>query len=81
MILGGEVAGCSGDAGVGSGRRDGDTPLWLRDSGSTYEAGFAEVLERLCAAEVRAIYFGHGPALRQGCVEVLHRSLELVRAG
>jgi glyoxylase-like metal-dependent hydrolase (beta-lactamase superfamily II) len=59
----------------------GDAPLRLAAEGSTYEEGFAAALERICASEVRTIYFGHGPPLRQGCGEVLRRSLDIARKG
>jgi len=38
----------------------GDAPLLVGSPEQTHEAGFLKALERLCARDVREIYFGHG---------------------
>ena len=52
----------------------GDTPVIIASPGGTYEAGFLEALEKVCARDVRAIYFGHGPPLMERCNERLRES-------
>ncbi|MGA2591466.1 MAG: MBL fold metallo-hydrolase [Bryobacteraceae bacterium] len=52
----------------------GDTPLLIASPDGTYEAGFLAALEKLCARDVRAIYFGHGPPLMERCNERLRES-------
>ena len=52
----------------------GDTPLLITSPTGTYEAGFLAALEKLCARDVRRIYFGHGPPLIEGCNERLRES-------
>ena len=57
----------------------GDTTLVIHSAGGTYEEGFAAALERICARDVRAIYFGHGAPLLEDCNLRLQRSLEIVQ--
>jgi glyoxylase-like metal-dependent hydrolase (beta-lactamase superfamily II) len=64
-------------------RRDGvlfagDTQLLVNSADGTYEESFAAALERICARDVRAIYFGHGAPLLADCNVRLQRSLEIV---
>lgn len=59
----------------------GDTPVIIRSTDSTYETGFIKAMERLCRREVKAIYFGHGEPMLEGCSAVLRRSLDNIRAG
>lgn len=55
----------------------GDSPLLLASAGGTYETGFQTALEKLCARDVRIIYFGHGPPLRERCNAALRESKRL----
>jgi len=55
----------------------GDTPLLIASPDGTYEAGFLTALEKLCARDVRAIYFGHGPPLTERCNERLSESQKM----
>jgi glyoxylase-like metal-dependent hydrolase (beta-lactamase superfamily II) len=57
----------------------GDTPLQIASATGTYEPEFLAALEKVCARDVRAIYFGHGAPLLDGCNTRLRRSLEIVR--
>jgi glyoxylase-like metal-dependent hydrolase (beta-lactamase superfamily II) len=63
----------------------GDTPVIIASPGGTYEAGFLAALEKICARDVRAIYFGHGPPLMEQCNERLRESQRMaassVKAG
>ena len=59
----------------------GDSPLLIASPGGTYEAGFLAALEKLCARDVRRIYFGHGAPLGERCNERLRESRELAAAG
>ncbi|MGO9240171.1 MAG: MBL fold metallo-hydrolase [Bryobacteraceae bacterium] len=52
----------------------GDSPLLITSPTGTYEAGFLEALEKLCARDVRRIYFGHGAPLTEHCNERLRES-------
>jgi len=54
----------------------GDAPL-LMTSSASYEAGFQAALKKLCARDVRRIYFGHGPPLTERCNERLRESQRL----
>ena len=56
----------------------GDTPLPVHSSDGTYEEGFAAALEKICARNVRAIYFGHGAPLLEDCNVRLRWSREIV---
>jgi len=55
----------------------GDTPLLIASATGTYEADFLAALEKVCARDVRAIYFGHGPPLKENCNERLRESLAI----
>ena len=57
----------------------GDTALVIHSSGGTYEESFAAALEKICARNVRAIYFGHGAPLLEDCNLRLQGSLKIVR--
>ena len=59
----------------------GDTPLLITSPAGTYEAGFLSALKKLCARDVRRIYFGHGAPLTEGCNERLRESLRMAAAG
>ncbi len=52
----------------------GDSPVLITSPTGTYEAGFIEALEKLCARDVRRIYFGHGAPLTERCNERLRLS-------
>jgi glyoxylase-like metal-dependent hydrolase (beta-lactamase superfamily II) len=56
----------------------GDTPLLINSTDGTYEEAFAVALEKICARNVRTIYFGHGAPLVADCNSRLQRSLEIV---
>ena len=56
----------------------GDTPLLVNSLDGTYEETFAAALERICARNVRVIYFGHGAPLLEDCNVRLRWSLEIV---
>ncbi len=58
----------------------GDTPLLITSPAGTYETGFLAALEKLCARDIRRIYFGHGAALSERCNERLRES-QRVAAG
>ncbi len=59
----------------------GDSPLVIASPGGTYEAGFRAALDKLCARDVRRIYFGHGPPLTERCNQRLRESQRLAAAG
>jgi glyoxylase-like metal-dependent hydrolase (beta-lactamase superfamily II) len=59
----------------------GDTPVIIRSTDSTYDKSFIKAMERLCRREVKAIYFGHGEPMLEGCSAALRRSLDNIRAG
>jgi glyoxylase-like metal-dependent hydrolase (beta-lactamase superfamily II) len=52
----------------------GDTPVVNLSPDGNYEAGFLSALEKICARDVRTIYFGHGPPLAERCNERLRES-------
>ena len=52
----------------------GDSPVLIASEGGTYEAGFIAALEKLCARDIRRIYFGHGAPLTERCNERLRES-------
>ncbi len=52
----------------------GDTPVLIASASGTYEPEFLAALEKLCARDIRAIYFGHGPPLMEHCNERLRES-------
>jgi len=55
----------------------GDSPLVINSPDGTYEAGFVAALEKICARDVRCIYFGHGPPLTEHCNQRLRESLKM----
>lgn len=57
----------------------GDTPVMIRTKDQTYEERFIRAFEKLCALDVRSIYFGHGEPIRQNTQSVLLASLENIR--
>ncbi|MGO4881760.1 MAG: MBL fold metallo-hydrolase [Bryobacteraceae bacterium] len=59
----------------------GDTPLLIASATGTYEADFLAALEKVCARDVRTIYFGHGPPLTELCNERLCESLRMAAGG
>jgi glyoxylase-like metal-dependent hydrolase (beta-lactamase superfamily II) len=59
----------------------GDSPLLIRSREGNYEAGFLATLEKLCARDVRRIYFGHGPPVTDRCNERLRESQRLAASG
>jgi glyoxylase-like metal-dependent hydrolase (beta-lactamase superfamily II) len=52
----------------------GDSPLVITSPGGTYQAEFVAALDKLCARDVRRIYFGHGAPLLEHCNERLRES-------
>jgi len=52
----------------------GDSPLPIASAAGTYEDGFCAALDKLCARDVRRIYFGHGAPLTERCNERLRES-------
>ena len=52
----------------------GDSPLLITSPGQTHEDGFLAALAKLCARDVRRIYFGHGAPLTERCNERLRES-------
>ena len=55
----------------------GDSPLVITSPDGSYEAGFQAALQKLCALDVRRIYFGHGPPLTERCNQRLIESERL----
>jgi glyoxylase-like metal-dependent hydrolase (beta-lactamase superfamily II) len=55
----------------------GDSPVVINSPDGTYEAGFLAALEKICARDVRSIYFGHGPPLTENCNGRLRESLKM----
>jgi glyoxylase-like metal-dependent hydrolase (beta-lactamase superfamily II) len=55
----------------------GDSPLLITSSEGSYEEEFRAALEKLCARDVRRIYFGHGPPLTERCNQRLRESQRL----
>jgi glyoxylase-like metal-dependent hydrolase (beta-lactamase superfamily II) len=58
----------------------GDSPLLIASPGETHEAGFLAALDKLCARDVRRIYFGHGAPLGERCNETLRESRRMAAA-
>lgn len=58
----------------------GDSPLLITSPG-TYEAGFLAALDKLCARDVRRIYFGHGVPLTERCNQRLRESRRMAGGG
>ena len=57
----------------------GDMPLVINAVGGSYKRRFVNALERICALNVRAIYFGHGQPLYEDCNRRLRHSLKNVQ--
>jgi len=57
----------------------GDMPLVINAVGGSYKRRFVSALERICALNVRAIYFGHGQPLYEDCNRRLRHSLKNVQ--
>lgn len=55
----------------------GDSPLLITSPNGTHEAGFLAALQKICARDVRRIYFGHGAPLTERCNERLRESLRM----
>jgi glyoxylase-like metal-dependent hydrolase (beta-lactamase superfamily II) len=55
----------------------GDTPVVNASATGTYEPEFLVALEKVCARDVRVIYFGHGAPLTEHCNERLRESLKM----
>ncbi len=55
----------------------GDSPLLITSAEGSYEPGFQATLQKLCARDVRRIYFGHGPPLTERCNQRLRESQRL----
>jgi len=55
----------------------GDTPLLIASATGTYEPEFLAALQKVCARDVRTIYFGHGPPLTENCNDRLRESLAI----
>jgi len=58
----------------------GDSPVLISSPTETHEAGFLAALEKLCARDVRRIYFGHGAPLTERCNERLRESQRMTTA-
>lgn len=56
----------------------GDTSLLVHSSKGTYEQSYAAAFEKICARNIRTIYFGHGAPLVADCNKRLRQSLEIV---
>jgi len=52
----------------------GDSPVLTASATGTYEAGFLAAMKKLCARDVRQIYFGHGGPAMDRCNERLRES-------
>ena len=59
----------------------GDSPVLITSPAETHEAGFLAALEKLCARDVRRIYFGHGAPLTERCNERLRESQRMAAGG
>jgi len=52
----------------------GDSPVLSASATGTYEGGFLAAMEKVCARDVRQIYFGHGAPVTERCNERLRDS-------
>ncbi len=57
----------------------GDTSVVINTPGGTYDTNFIKSIERLCRRDIRAIYFGHGAPMLEGCNAALRRTLKNIR--
>jgi len=55
----------------------GDSPVLTASATGTYEQGFLEALGKICARDVRQIYFGHGDPVTERCNERLLESYRM----
>ena len=55
----------------------GDSPVLTASATGTYERGFLEALSKICALNVRTIYFGHGEPATDRCNERLLESYRM----
>ena len=55
----------------------GDSPVLTASATGTYERGFLAALGRICARDVRQIYFGHGDPVTERCNERLLESYRM----
>ena len=59
----------------------GDSPLLITSPEETHEAGFLAALDKLCARDIRRIYFGHGAPLTEDASERLLESRRMAGDG
>lgn len=59
----------------------GDSPVLSASATGTYEKEFLAALEKLCARDVRRIYFGHGAPATERCNEKLRESHRMAGGG
>jgi glyoxylase-like metal-dependent hydrolase (beta-lactamase superfamily II) len=55
----------------------GDSPVLTASATGTYEQGFLVALGKICARDVRQIYFGHGDPVTEHCNERLLESYRM----
>jgi glyoxylase-like metal-dependent hydrolase (beta-lactamase superfamily II) len=59
----------------------GDSPVLSASAAGTYEPDFLAALEKVCARDVRRIYFGHGAPVTERCNEKLRESHRMAGGG
>jgi glyoxylase-like metal-dependent hydrolase (beta-lactamase superfamily II) len=59
----------------------GDSPVLSASATGTYEPDFLAALEKVCARDVRRIYFGHGAPVTERCNEKLRESRKMAGGG
>jgi glyoxylase-like metal-dependent hydrolase (beta-lactamase superfamily II) len=59
----------------------GDSPVLSASATGTYEPEFLAALEKVCARDVRRIYFGHGAPVTERCNERLRESYSMAGGG
>ncbi|MBN1931965.1 MAG: MBL fold metallo-hydrolase [Desulfobacterales bacterium] len=59
----------------------GDTPIFIKTPGGTYETGFVRAMEKLCCKNIQSIYCGHGKPLQGNLKKTLYTSLNNARKG
>lgn len=57
----------------------GDTPVFIRAPGGTYEPSFIEALECLCRRDVRVIYPGYGAPITHDALGQMMTSLAIAK--
>ena len=55
----------------------GDSPILIAHGAGAYEPGFLAAFEKLCARDVRIIFFGHGPPLLENCNQRVRESWKI----